>query len=126
MKPVAITVALSVFALPGMILAGAASAQTEVQGNLNGGLHYHIAAPETAGWTLRCRFRTITVRGVPYNTYNQEGRGARAGRLPGDNGQCRLTLVEGAGPIGFALVKNGAPTAAGSNDPARPAIVNVF
>jgi hypothetical protein len=95
------------------------------------GLHFHVAAPQGASWSLECRFRPtqITINQYERRFTNQlrySGSGPRAGRLPGDNGRCVLTLTGGAGPVGLALVKNGVPTAAGTVDPAKPAAIDVF
>lgn len=60
------------------------------------------------------------------NRLNRAGQGPQRGRLPGDNGSCNLAKMGGAGPVGIAIVKNGQATAAGTNDPAGPAQINVF
>lgn len=95
------------------------------------GLHFHVAAPQGANWSLECRFRPtrITINSYERRVTNQlsySGAGPRAGRLPGDNGRCVLTKTGGAGPVGVALVKAGVPTAAGTNDPSKPAAIDVF
>ena len=95
------------------------------------GLHFHIAAPQGAYWSLECRFRPMQITINQYerrftNQLRYSGAGARAGRLPGDNGRCVLTKTSGAGPVGLALVKNGVPSAAGTADPAKPAAIDVF
>ena len=95
------------------------------------GLHFHVAAPQGASWSLECRFRPIQITINQYerrftNQLRYSGSGPRAGRLPGDNGRCVLTLTGGAGPVGLALVKNGVPTAAGTVDRAKPAAIDVF
>ena len=95
------------------------------------GLHFHVAAPQGADWTLECRFRPMQITINQYerrftNQLRYSGTGARAGRLPGDNGRCVLTKTGGAGPVGLALVKNGVPSAAGTVNPAKPAAIDVF
>lgn len=108
--------------------SGAASAQKteEVGQNPYNGLHWSVAAPQGATWALECQFAPVTVRGIHFNRINHTGTGHMAGRLPSDNGSCRVTKTGGQGGVGVALVKNGAATAAGTNDPAKPAVINVF
>ena len=108
--------------------SGAASAQRteEVGQNPYGGLHWSVAAPEGATWALQCQFAPVTIRGIHMNRINHTGTGRMAGRLPSDNGSCRVTKTGGQGGVGVAVVKNGVATAAGTNDPAAPAVVNVF
>ena len=108
--------------------SGAASAQRteEVGQNPYGGLHWSVAAPEGATWALQCQFAPVTIRGIHMNRINHTGTGRMAGRLPSDNGSCRVTKTGGEGGVGVAVVKNGVATAAGTNDPAAPAVVNVF
>ena len=108
-------------------VSGAASAQKteEVGQNPYNGLHWSVAAPQGASWTLECGFAPVTIRGVHMNRINHTGSGRMAGRLPGDNGSCRVTKTGGQGPVGVAVVKNGQATAAGTNG-AAPAVVNVF
>ena len=109
-------------------VSGAASAQRteEVGQNPYGGLHWSVAAPEGASWTLQCQFAPVTIRGIHMNRINHTGTGRMAGRLPSDNGSCTVTKTGGQGGVGVAVVKNGAATAAGTNDLAKPAVVNVF
>lgn len=107
-------------------VAGAASAQPrEVAGELAGGLDWAVAAPQGAAWTMECRFRPVTIRGIYQNRLQTSGTGPQGGRLPTDNGSCTLTKTGGEGTVGVALVKDGKPTAAGSNGSA-PAVINVF
>ena len=108
--------------------SGAASAQRteEVGQNPYGGLHWSVAAPQGASWALQCQFAPVTIRGIHMNRINHTGTGRMAGRLPSDNGSCTVTKTGGQGGVGVAVVKNGAATAAGTNDPAKPAVVNVF
>ena len=109
-------------------VSGAALAQKteEVGQNPYNGLHWSVAAPQGATWALECQFAPVTVRGIHFNRINHTGTGHMAGRLPSDNGSCRLTKTGSQGGVGVALVKNGAATAAGTNDPAKPAVINVF
>lgn len=118
---------ISVLALSAAAVAGAASAQSarEVGNDPYNGLHWSVAAPQGASWTLECGFAPVTIRGVHMNRINHTGSGRMAGRLPGDNGSCRVTKTGGQGPVGVAVVKNGQATAAGTNG-AAPAVVNVF
>lgn len=112
------------------VLALAAAAPAGAQGIIgvpvDGGLHWHVAAPQGASWTLECRFRPVTLRGQTKNRFDTAGQGAQAGRLPSDNGRCTLRKTGGDGPVGVALVKNGQATADGANDEARAAFVDVF
>jgi len=109
-------------------VSGAASAQKteEVGQNPYNGLHWSVAAPQGASWALECQFAPVTVRGIHFNRINHTSTGRMAGRLPSDNGSCRVTKTGGEGGVGVALVKNGVATAAGTNDPAKPAVINVF
>ena len=111
-----------------VVASGAASAQQteEVGKNPYGGLHWSVAAPQGASWTLQCQFAPVTVRGIHMNRINHTGTGHMAGRLPGDNGSCRLTKTGGEGGVGVAIVKNGQATDAGTRNPAEPAVINVF
>ena len=122
------TTLIFVAALTAAVAAsGAASAQKteEVGQNPYGGLHWSVAAPQGASWALQCQFAPVTIRGIHMNRINHTGSGRMAGRLPGDNGSCRVTKTGGQGPVGVAVVKNGQATAAGTNG-AAPAVVNVF
>lgn len=107
-------------------------AQTNVGTNHHGGLHWSVAAPQGAAWSLSCGFSPVTLHMGQYdqkhwaNRLTLAGHGPQRGRLPGDNGSCILTKTGGQGPVGIALVKNGSATAAGTNRPAAPAQINVF
>lgn len=119
-----------ILALAAACMASGAPAQDAVTDAYDG-LPFHVAAPQGAAWSLECRFRPIriTINQFERRMVNQQrysGSGPRAGRLPGDNGRCTLTKTGGAGPVGLALVKDGIAKAAGTNDPARPAGVDVF
>ena len=108
--------------------SGAASAQRteEVGKNPYGGLHWSVSAPQGASWALQCQFAPVTIRGIHMNRINHTGTGRMAGRLPSDNGSCRVTKTGGEGGVGVAVVKNGTATSAGTRDAATPAVVNVF
>lgn len=115
----------------GLILAATAASAQDGDTDAYAGLHFHVAAPQGARWALECRFRPIQITINQYerrftNQLKYTGTGPRPGRLPGDNGRCVLTKTGGPGPVGLSLVKNGIPKAAGTNDVARPAAVDVF
>lgn len=107
------------------VVAGPAVGQANLT-EAHGGLHWSVAAPQGAAWPLECRFRSVVVRGRHLNSLTLMGEGAQRGRLPGQDGRCSLTKTGGAGPVGVALVRDGQATAAGTNDPATPAGINVF
>lgn len=118
---------ISALTLSAAVVAGAASAQSsrEVGKDPYHGLHWSVAAPQGAEWSLECRFAPVTIKGIHMNRITHTGSGRMAGRLPGDNGTCRVTKTGGQGPVGVAVVKNGEAKAAGTNGDA-PAVVNVF
>jgi hypothetical protein len=102
------------------IAAGPAVAQTAVGEDTASGLHWHVAAPAGASWTLDCRFRPVTYAASAYeqarwaNRTRLSGAGPQAGRLPGNDGRCTLTKTGGAGPVGLALVRGDEVTSAGA------------
>jgi hypothetical protein len=106
-----------------------ATAQTHVGANFQGGLHWSVAAPQGASWSLVCRFSPVTYEASQYelrrwtNKLATTGTGPARGRLPLQDGRCTVTKTGGAGPVGIAMVKDGEVHAAGTNDPARPAAV---
>ena len=112
-----------------LAVAPAASAQTHVGRNIEGGLHWSVAAPQGASWSLVCRFAPVTYEASAYdlrhwiNKIATTGTGAAHGRLPHQDGRCTVTKTGGPGPVGIAMVKNGEVQSAGTNDPARPAAV---
>ena len=114
------------------LLAAPAAAQEHVGKSPETGLPWHVSAPGGASWSLTCRFEPIRYEASVYNRnawtnrMDRQGQGSQAGRLPGDDGRCTLTKTGGDGPVAIALVKNGQPTAAATNDPAQPAAINVF
>jgi hypothetical protein len=118
---------LAVALTASVAFAAPAMAQTpEVGANPYGGLHWSVQAPEGAGWIVQCRFTPVTIRGQKMNSINHTGAGAMSGRLPGDNGSCRVTKTGGKGGVGVAVVKNGEAKSAGTNNETTPATVNVF
>lgn len=121
-----------ILGLAATALAMSASAQTDVGKDHYGGLHWSVAAPQGANWTLLCRFRPVTLWVSQYdrrqwvNQVARQGEGPQRGRLPGDDGRCTLTKTGGAGPVAIALVTDGVATAQGTADGLAPAHVNVF
>jgi hypothetical protein len=108
--------------------ADAAWAQTHVA-DVEGGLHWSVAAPQGASWSLVCRFAPVTYQASTYernawtNKIATTGTGAARGRLPQQDGRCTVTKTGGPGPVGVALVRGQEVQAAGTSDPARPAAV---
>ena len=120
-------IAFSAAVLSAALVASPSLAQRTLGGVApDGGLHWHVAAPQGAAWTLNCRFKPIRVGSSLTNSITLSGAGPMPGRLPGQDGRCTLTKTAGDGPVGIAVVKNGTPTAQGTNDPATPAMINVF
>ena len=111
-----------------LLIAGAAQAQIPSQiDRTYRGAHFAVAAPGGAAWTLNCGFPPYQMPNAGVvNRFDLSGQGAAAGRLPTYRAWCSLTKTGGEGPVGFALVKDGAPTAAGTNDPAEPARVEIY
>ncbi|HEV7229314.1 hypothetical protein [Brevundimonas sp.] len=109
-----------------------AAAQQNVGREHHGGLQWAVAAPQGASWRLDCRFRPVVMEMSSYdrehwaNALTRQGSGADQGRLPGDNGRCTLTKTGGSGPVGLALIKDGVHHSDGTNDPSRPAAIDVF
>ena len=108
------------------VIAPAMAQTPEVGANPYKGLHWSVQAPQGASWIVQCRFTPVTLRGQKVNSINHTGTGAMSGRLPGDNGSCRVTKTGGNGGVGVAVVKNGEAKSAGTNDETKPATVNVF
>ena len=108
--------------------ASAAHAQSSRQiGEGYEGAHFAVSAPGGAAWTMNCGFPPHQMGGAgTVNRFDLDGRGAAAGRLPTYRAWCSLTKTGGEGPVGFALVKNGTATAAGTNSPAEPARVEIY
>ena len=116
------------FVIAVLAMAGPAQAQSTRQtGEGYEGAHFAVAAPGGARWALNCGFPPHQIPGTgPVNRFDLDGQGAAAGRLPTYRAWCSLTKTGGEGPVGFALVKDGTPTAAGTNDPAEPARVEIY
>tara|TARA_R110002051_G_scaffold201502_5_gene268266 strand:+ start:321 stop:722 length:402 start_codon:yes stop_codon:yes gene_type:complete len=114
-----------------LVAAGStvARAQTHVGAQHDQGVHWAVAAPQGASWSLACRFPPVTMEMSNYdrahwaNGLTRTGRGPMAGRLPVDNGYCTLTKTGGPGAVAIAMVRNGEIQARGTIDPARPASV---
>lgn len=101
---------LAIAALLSLGAVGSAGAQTFVGDSTENGMHWHIAAPQGATWTMECRFRPVTYQATPYerrwiNKISQPGQGSLPGRLPANDGYCSVTKTGGPGPIGIAVVR---------------------
>lgn len=103
-------------ALAALVLLGAApaaTAQTYVGRDIEGGLHWSVSAPQGASWTLLCRFPPVTYFRTNYdreawiNQLVDSGQGASRGRLPLDTGHCKVTKTGGAGPVAIAVGRTG-------------------
>ena len=119
----------SLLLLAGLASAGSASAQTHVGTDVEGGLHWSVAAPQGASWSLVCRFSPVTYEASPYdlrhwtNKVSTRGTGADRGRLPQQDGRCTVTKTGGPGPVGVAMVRGAEVQSAGTNDMAHPVAV---
>ncbi len=100
-------------ALIAVAMASPASAQTHVGRNIEGGLHYAVAAPQGASWRLNCRFPPVTYFRNNYdqrswiNQLRDEGHGPSRGRLPLDSGYCQVTKTGGEGAVAIAVGRPG-------------------
>ncbi len=109
------------------LVAGSAAAQTHVGRNVDGGMYWHVAAPEGASWRLECRFPPVTYERNTYdrrawmNKITASGWGPQDGRLPLNVGSCRVWKTGGAGPVGIGLFRPDETAADGTRDPNRPA-----
>ncbi len=109
--------------------ATAASAQTHVGRNVEGGIPWSIAAPQGASWSLVCRFRPVTYEASSLelrrwtNKVATTGTGAARGRLPQQDGRCTVTKTGGPGPVAIAMVRGDEVLSEATTDPARPAAV---
>ena len=118
-------------AAAGPVLGGAppVAAQTWVGTNIEGGLHWHVSAPEGANWRLVCRhspvtyYRNVYDREVWINRFERRGRGADSGRLPLNSGYCHLWKSGGRGAVAIGLSRPGETVADATRDPAAPAAV---
>ncbi|MBU1346818.1 MAG: hypothetical protein KKA16_07685 [Alphaproteobacteria bacterium] len=94
-----------------MVVAPTASAQVHLGKNFENGLHWSVAAPQGASWSLECRFAPVTYEASQYdlrhwtNRIRTGGTGADRGRLPQQDGRCTVTKTGGAGPVGIAMVR---------------------
>jgi len=124
--------AAGVFAGVTLAATSAAPVQAVAGVPMDGGLYWHVSAPQGASWSLVCHFTPLKVQLSRYdrdaivNRITRQGKGLMPGRLPGDNGRCTLTKTGGDGPVAISLVKNGVATADATIDPARPAAIGVF
>lgn len=107
--------------------ASAAGAQTYVGKNIEGGLHWAVAAPQGASWSLVCRFPPVTYYESAYNQeawinrLEKRGAGPQNGRLPLNTGHCHLTKTGGEGPVGIALSRPGKVSSGGVREVGRTA-----
>lgn len=119
-------VALIVMVLAAAVGAAQAQATRQIDDQYRGA-HFAVAAPDGANWSLNCGFPPHQIAGAgTVNRFDLDGAGRASGRLPTYRAWCSLTKTGGEGPVGFALVKNGEPAAAGTNDPAAPARVEIY
>ena len=94
------------------VAASTAGAQTHVGKNVEGGMHWAVAAPQGASWLLTCRFPPVTYWESAYdqnhwiNKLERSGEGSDRGRLPLNVGHCHVTKTGGRGPVGVALVRS--------------------
>ena len=108
-------------------MAGPSDAQTWVSSNIEGGMHWHVSAPEGARWRLECRFPPVTYYRSAYeqkawiNKFERSGQGADSGRLPLNSGHCRVWKTGGRGAVAIGLSRPGETTAGATRDPAEPA-----
>ena len=74
----------------GLVIAGgpaSALSQVNVGQDHYGGLHWSVAAPQGANWSLSCRFRPVTLWISQYeqrqwvNQMGRQGQGPQRGRL---------------------------------------------
>ena len=121
---------LPVFAFVALASGGvAASAQTWVGENIEGGLHWYVSTPNGASWRLECRFPPVTYyrnvyeRKVWINRFERTGRGADSGRLPLNVGYCHLWKTGGQGAVALGLARPGEAVGDATVDPSEPAAV---
>lgn len=120
-------VALIVMALSAFCVGSAQAQATRQTDDQYRGAHFAVAAPGGASWRMNCGFPPHQMAGAgTVNRFDLDGAGGARGRLPTYRAWCSLTKTGGEGPVGFALVKNGEPAAAGTNDPAAPARVEIY
>ena len=115
-----------------LAMAGPSRAQTWVGTNIEGGLHWHVSAPEGASWRLECRFTPVTYYRNAYdrrawiNRFERSGHGADSGRLPLNSGHCRAWKTGGRGAVAIGLSRPGETTAGATRYPAEPAWAGFF
>jgi hypothetical protein len=115
--------------VPGLGGAPAAAAQTWVGENIEGGMHWHVSAPDGASWRLVCRFPPVTYFRSVYdqrawiNKFERSGRGPDSGRLPLNVGHCHVWKTGGRGAVAIGLSRPGETAADATRDPAAPAAV---
>lgn len=118
-----------ILTLAALSVASAASAQTHVGKNVEGGIPWSVAAPQGASWSLDCRFSPVTYEASAYdlrhwtNRIRTTGTGAARGRLPHQDGSCTVTKTGGPGPVAIAMVRGDEVQAQATNDTAQPAAV---
>ena len=106
-----------------------AAAQTQLGTNIEGGMHWHVSAPDGANWRLVCRFPPATYQRSIYdhnawiNRFERSGRGPDSGRLPLNVGHCHVWKTGGRGAVAIALSRPGETVADATRDPANPAAV---
>lgn len=110
---------VAILTLAVLAAASPAGAQVDVGMNIEGGMHWAVAAPQGASWRLVCRHPPVIYHRSNYdqrawtNRLTREGDGPANGRLPLNQGDCRLTKTGGDGPVGIALVRPGERVAKG-------------
>jgi hypothetical protein len=116
-------------AVPVLGSASLAAAQTWVGENIEGGLHWHVSAPEGANWRLVCRFPPVTYyrslheQKAWINRLERRGRGPDSGRLPLNVGHCHLWKTGGRGAVAIGLSRPGETVADATRDPTEAAAV---
>ena len=115
-----------------LAMAGPSRAQTWVGANIEGGLHWHVSAPQGARWRLECRFPPVTYYRSAYeqkawiNRFERSGQGADSGRLPLNSGHCNVWKTGGRGPVAIGLARTGETVADATRNPAEPARAGFF
>jgi hypothetical protein len=130
--PVRVADALGAAFIAVAATASAAGAQTYVGKNIEGGLHWAVAAPQGASWSLVCRFPPVTYFESSYNQeawinrFERQGAGPQNGRLPLNTGHCHLTKTGGNGPVGIALSRPGRVVSDGVREAGGTAAVGIM
>lgn len=87
--------------------------QTWVGRNVEGGLSWHVSAPQNASWRLLCRHPPVIYYRSQYdqrawrNMLQRSGSGDASGRLPLFTGYCYLWKTGGSGPVAIGLARPG-------------------